>query len=71
MSAPRKYPRSPLAAARIAARLTQQELADAIGVHITSVQRMERGETPLANISAKLLISISDTLGVDPHSLLQ
>lgn len=63
-------PISKLEWARRGAGLTQQELADKSSIHIRQVQRVENGEADAGNLTAKNLLSLADTLGVDPHDLL-
>lgn len=57
-------------AARKASGLTQQQLADAVGVNVSQIQKLESGEIKPGNMSAKNLISIADVLGVDPRDLI-
>lgn len=59
-----------LSAFRVSAGLTQQQLADASGVNIRQIQRVENGEADIGNISAKNLLALSDALGIDPRQLL-
>lgn len=56
--------------ARIAAHLTQKQLADAAGVNIRLVQKIEGGEAKAENITAKNLLALADALGVDPRALI-
>lgn len=56
-----------LRACREAAGLTQQQLADAIGVTFQQLQKYERGDN---RISAPRLLDLCHALSVDPHVLL-
>lgn len=49
--------------ARLRAGLTQEELAEALGISPPSVGRWERG---LVNLSVKQLLTLSEILGVPP-----
>lgn len=55
---------------RVMAQLTQQQLADRAEINIRQYQKMESGEYKLENITAKNLLALADTLGVDPHYLI-
>lgn len=66
--APEKH--IPLRDARIAAGLTQQQLADLSGVNVRQIRRVEIGEAEAGNLTAKNLLSLSDALSVDPHSII-
>lgn len=57
--------------ARRAAGFTQKQLADASGVNIRQIQRVESGRSTEGNVTAKNLLAIADALGVDPHILLE
>ena len=59
-----------LSAFRVSAGLTQRQLADASGVNIRQIQRVENGESDIDNISAKNLLALSDALGIEPRQLL-
>lgn len=56
--------------ARQGAGLTQKQLADAAGVNIRLVQKVEGGEAAPGNLTAKNLLALADALGVDPHDLI-
>jgi DNA-binding XRE family transcriptional regulator len=51
------------------AGMTQAELAEASGVNIRQIQRVELGEAEAGNLTAKNLISIADALRVDVRRL--
>lgn len=55
---------------RRAAKLTQKQLADAVGLDIRNLQRYESGEFDVANMSLSVAVKIADTLGVDAKKLL-
>lgn len=55
---------------RVNAGMTQQQLADASGVNVRQIRRVELGTSDAGNMSARNLLAISDVLGVDPRSLL-
>ena len=55
---------------RVNAGMTQQQLADASGVNIRQIRRVELGTSDAGNMSAINLLAIADVLGVDPRSLL-
>lgn len=50
--------------------LTQQQLADAAGVNIRLVQKVEGGEAQAGNLTAKNIIALADALGMDPRDLI-
>lgn len=50
--------------------LTQQQLADAAGVNIRLVQKVEGGEAEAGNLTAKNLLALADALDVDPNDLI-
>lgn len=50
--------------------MTQAELAEASGVNIRQIQRVELGEAEAGNLTAKNLISIADALHVDIRRLI-
>lgn len=52
------------------AGMTQAQLAEASGVNIRQIQRVELGEAEAGNLTAKNLISVADALGVDARDLL-
>lgn len=60
-----------LKSARMAASLTQQQLADASGVNIRQIRRVELGTSEAGNMSARNLLAIADILGVDPRELIE
>ena len=65
-----KEKRIPIRDARIAAGMTQKDLAKASGVNSRQIQRLELGEADAGNLTAKNLLAIADALGVDPHDLI-
>ena len=56
--------------ARLAAGMTQQELADKIGVKQSWVGKLEAGEIKVENITARKLVDLAAALGIDPRELL-
>lgn len=60
-----------LKSTRMAASLTQQQLADASGVNIRQIRRVELGTSEAGNMSARNLLSIADILEVDPRELIE
>lgn len=52
------------------AELTQAQLAEASGVNIRQIQRVELGEAEAGNLTAKNLLALADALGVDAKFLL-
>lgn len=55
---------------RRVAGLTQAQLAEASGVNIRQIQRVELSEAEAGNLTAKNLISIADALDVDIRRLI-
>lgn len=55
---------------RLAAGLTQQQLAAESGVNIRQIQRVESGSSDAGKLTARNLLAIADALGVDPHNLI-
>lgn len=60
-----------LKTARTNAGMTQQQLADASGVNIRQIRRVELGTSDAGNMSARNLLSIADILEVDPRELIE
>lgn len=60
-----------LKTARTNAGMTQQQLADASGVNIRQIRRVELGTSEAGNMSARNLLSIADILEVDPSKLIE
>ena len=54
---------------RRAARLTQRQLADAAGIFVTQVQKLESGEAKIENLRWHTVLSLSDALGVSADKL--
>lgn len=52
------------------ANMTQAQLAEASGVNVRQIQRVELGEAEAGNLTAKNLLAIADALGVDARELL-
>lgn len=50
--------------------MTQAELAEASGVNIRQIQRVELGEAEAGNLTTKNLIAIADALHVDIRRLI-
>ena len=65
-----KY-KSQLKLQRVAIGMTQAQLAEASGVNIRQIQRVESGSSTESNMTAKNLLAMADALGVDPHILLE
>lgn len=65
----RNRPITKLEWSRRMAGMTQAELAEASGVNIRQIQRVELGEAEAGNLTAKNLISIADALHVDIRRL--
>lgn len=51
------------------AGMTQAQLAEASGVNIRQIQRVELGEAEAGNLTAKNLLAIAAALGVDMREL--
>ena len=60
----------PLKEARKNAGMTQQQLADASGVYVRQIQRIESGEGDVSNITLSNAIKLADALNIDPRDLL-
>lgn len=56
--------------ARLAAGLSQKDLAEASGVNARQIRRVELGEAEAGNLTAKNLMALADILGVDPRKLI-
>ena len=56
--------------ARRAAGLTQVELAELAGCHRTQIQKIERGEILLENLTAALYLRLCRVLALDPWEIL-
>lgn len=63
-------PISKLELARRAAKLEQKQLADAAGVHISLIRKVECGDAEPGNLTAKNLLALAEALGVDPKELI-
>ncbi len=54
---------------RRAAGMSQTDLAEAAGVNVRQIRRVEMGESAAGNLTASNLLAIADALGVDPRDL--
>lgn len=59
-----------LRVARSSKNLTQRELADATGINIRQIQKIEAGEIEFGNITARNAIAIADVLEIDLRKLI-
>lgn len=59
-----------LKVARINTGMTQQQLADASGVNIRQIRRVELGTSEAGNMSARNLLAIADVLNMDSRDLI-
>jgi len=55
---------------RKAAGLTQSALADAAGMNIRQIQKLESGEIQIDNITLRNGLRLADALGVNPYDLI-
>ena len=60
----------PMKAARQNSGMTQKQLADASGVNIRQIQRIENGEGDMSNVTLGNAVKLADALGVDVKDLL-
>lgn len=65
-----KYADNNLARLRVAARLSQQQLADIAGVSENQIQRFESGERAIGNAAATTVAAIAAALGTDVETLI-
>lgn len=63
-------PISKLEWARQGAGITQKQLAEAAGVNIRLVQKVEGGDAEAGNLTARNLLALADALGVEPRELI-
>ena len=50
---------------RKAAGFTQKKLAEAAGMNISQIQKLERGEISIDNITLKNAVALADAMGID------
>ena len=60
----------PLKEARKNAGMTQQQLADASGVYVRQIQRIENGEGDISNVTLGNAVKLANALGIDVKDLL-
>lgn len=56
---------------RLELGLSQRALADAAGLNLRQLQKMESGEIALGNVTLKNALALADALGVDVRSLIK
>lgn len=56
--------------ARLAANMAQKELAEKSGVQAKLIQNVELGQSKAGNLTARNLLALARTLGVEPESLI-
>ena len=66
----RNAPANQLAYMRTRAGLTQQQLADRIGVTVPYLSKLETGERTINNVRLSSAVSIADALGITDVRLL-
>lgn len=57
--------------ARKAKGLTQRALADAAGLNLSQIAKLETGVIKIDNVTYKNGLALADALGVDPRDLLE
>lgn len=63
-------PISKLEWARLAANMTQKDLAEKSGVQAKLIQNVELGKSEAGNMTARNIVAIAKALGVSPESLI-
>lgn len=66
----RNNPINQLAYLRTASGLSQGQLAEASGVNVMMISRLERGERLMENTTLKTALALADALSVDVRELL-
>lgn len=66
----RSRPISKLEWVRLGAVMSQQQLAEASGVNVRQIRRVELRNAEAGNLTAKNLLALADALGVDPRELI-
>lgn len=61
---------TPLEWHRQVAGMTQKEVADASGINIRNIQKIESGQIDIGNITAKNLMALANALDVEPGDLM-
>ena len=61
---------STIKALRVAAGFTQKGLAEAAGLNIRQLQKLEAGEILAGNLTLRNALGLADALGVDVRDLL-
>lgn len=56
---------------RQARGMTQQELADKAGLHLTAIQKLEAGKATIENTRLQNAFAIADALGVPIEKLMK
>lgn len=56
---------------RLAAGLTQTELADAVGIPYRTIQKYENGEADPANMTLSLALRLAEALNIEPADLIE
>lgn len=56
---------------RLELGLSQRALADAAGLNLRQLQKMESGEIAMGNVTLKNALALADALGVDVRSLIK
>lgn len=54
---------------RLELGLSQRALADAAGLNLRQLQKMESGEISMGNVTLKNALALADALGVDVRKL--
>lgn len=49
---------------------TQAHLADAAGIHVKAIAKLEQGVRPLSNLRLSTALKLADALNADPHLFL-
>lgn len=66
----RDRPITKLEWARLAAGMSQKQLAESSSVNLRQIQRVELGEADAGNLTARNILAIADAIGVEVKDLL-